>query len=312
MQQVFAHNRNEISAFAAELVFCEVPGEFLQWGWDGEGVGVGIGGGVALIDAVGGGVAGVSPPPVCLCFLAADGLAFGLAAGALAVADSWVRIEPPQTIPAGALPQSGHPLLSARLSGGQLFVGRGGQVFASAEGRYERKPLIVTTNRPFKEWNEVFPDATCIVTLLDRLLHHADVTVVEGTSLPGSGERAGNGGAKGREMNSEAAFAAAVLGAYANLPGTPLRPSPTDQAVARKLFRDAVPLPIIESALLLGSLRRLHRSQDLSPLPTIRSLAYFLPVIEELQLQPLPDGYLQHLRLKLDRLSASCSEKYVF
>lgn len=48
--------------------------------------------------------------------------------------------------------------------------------------RYERKPLIVTTNRPFKEWNEVFPNATCIVTLLDRLLHHADVTVVEGSS----------------------------------------------------------------------------------------------------------------------------------
>ena len=48
--------------------------------------------------------------------------------------------------------------------------------------RYERKPLIVTTNRPFKEWNEVFPNATCIVTLLDRLLHHADVTLVEGSS----------------------------------------------------------------------------------------------------------------------------------
>lgn len=48
--------------------------------------------------------------------------------------------------------------------------------------RYERKPVIVTTNRPFKEWNEVFPNATCIVTLLDRLLHHADVTVLEGNS----------------------------------------------------------------------------------------------------------------------------------
>jgi hypothetical protein len=48
--------------------------------------------------------------------------------------------------------------------------------------RYERKPLIITTNRPFKEWNEVFPNATCIVTLLDRLLHHADVTVIEGDS----------------------------------------------------------------------------------------------------------------------------------
>jgi DNA replication protein DnaC len=48
--------------------------------------------------------------------------------------------------------------------------------------RYERKPVILTTNRPFKEWNEVFPNATCIITLLDRLLHHADVTVIEGNS----------------------------------------------------------------------------------------------------------------------------------
>jgi DNA replication protein DnaC len=48
--------------------------------------------------------------------------------------------------------------------------------------RYERKPLIITTNKPFKEWNEVFPNATCLVTLLDRLIHHADVTVLEGKS----------------------------------------------------------------------------------------------------------------------------------
>ena len=48
--------------------------------------------------------------------------------------------------------------------------------------RYERKPVILTTNRPFKEWNEVFPNAACIVTLLDRLLHHAEVTKIEGDS----------------------------------------------------------------------------------------------------------------------------------
>ena len=48
--------------------------------------------------------------------------------------------------------------------------------------RYERKSVILTTNRHFKEWNEVFPNATCIATLLDRLLHHADVTVIEGKS----------------------------------------------------------------------------------------------------------------------------------
>ena len=48
--------------------------------------------------------------------------------------------------------------------------------------RYEQKSLIVTTNRAFKEWNEVFPNATCIATLLDRLTHHADVSVIQGAS----------------------------------------------------------------------------------------------------------------------------------
>ena len=48
--------------------------------------------------------------------------------------------------------------------------------------RYERNSVILTTNKPFKEWNEVFPNATCIVALLDRLLHHADVIVIEGES----------------------------------------------------------------------------------------------------------------------------------
>ena len=48
--------------------------------------------------------------------------------------------------------------------------------------RYEQKSLILTTNKPFKEWNEVFPNAACIVTLLDRLLHHAEVTKIEGDS----------------------------------------------------------------------------------------------------------------------------------
>ncbi|HTF26723.1 MAG TPA: ATP-binding protein [Candidatus Limnocylindria bacterium] len=55
-------------------------------------------------------------------------------------------------------------------------------LFEVINRRYERKSLIVTTNRVFKEWNEVFPNATCIATMLDRLLHHADVTVIEGDS----------------------------------------------------------------------------------------------------------------------------------
>lgn len=103
---------------------------------------------------------------------------------------------------------------------------------------------------------------------------------------------------------SDSEFVAAVLLLYADLPDTPLRPNPADQATARRLFAQAVPLSLIESALLLGTLRRLYRAPGLPPLPKVRSLAYFLPVIEELQLQPLPDGYLSYLRIKLSRLSA--------
>jgi DNA replication protein DnaC len=42
--------------------------------------------------------------------------------------------------------------------------------------------LLITTNRGFKDWNQVFPNATCIATLLDRLTHHAEIAVIEGKS----------------------------------------------------------------------------------------------------------------------------------
>lgn len=48
--------------------------------------------------------------------------------------------------------------------------------------RYERCSILITTNRVFKDWNTVFPNATSIATLLDRLTHHADITVIEGQS----------------------------------------------------------------------------------------------------------------------------------
>jgi DNA replication protein DnaC len=49
--------------------------------------------------------------------------------------------------------------------------------------RYEkRRSLIVSTNLAFKDWNVVFPNATCIVTLVDRLTHHADITTIDADS----------------------------------------------------------------------------------------------------------------------------------
>jgi hypothetical protein len=97
------------------------------------------------------------------------------------------------------------------------------------------------------------------------------------------------------------AYVAAVLMLYVDLPDTPLRPSPQDQSMARRLYEQSVPLSLVESALLLATLRRLVRPSELPPLPKIRSLAYFQPVITELQQQPLPDGYLDYLRLKFQK-----------
>jgi hypothetical protein len=102
---------------------------------------------------------------------------------------------------------------------------------------------------------------------------------------------------------ADAAYVAAVVMLYIDLPDTPLRPSPRDQWLAQRLHQQGVPLPLVESALLLASLRRLVRPANLPPLPSIRSLAYFQPVIDELQQQPLPDGYLDYLRLKFQQVT---------
>ncbi len=55
-------------------------------------------------------------------------------------------------------------------------------LFEIVNHRYERNSIVVTTNNGFKEWKTVFPNATCIAPLLDRLTHHADVTLLEGDS----------------------------------------------------------------------------------------------------------------------------------
>ena len=112
-----------------------------------------------------------------------------------------------------------------------------------------------------------------------------------------------------------AAYVAAVLLLYVELPDTPSRASVQDQWQARRLHDRGIPLRLVETAFLLASLRRLVRPPDVPPLPPIRSLAYFLPVIDELLSHPLPDNYLEYLRFKLRRItedSGRNSEKDVF
>lgn len=45
------------------------------------------------------------------------------------------------------------------------------------------KPTLVTTNKPFAEWSEVFPNATCVVTLVDRLVHRSEIVRIDGESF---------------------------------------------------------------------------------------------------------------------------------
>lgn len=72
-----------------------------------------------------------------------------------------------------------------------------------------------------------------------------------------------------------------------------------DRRCARVLYRRGIPLATVDAALLLATARRTFRSQDRPPLPPVRALHYFLPVIEELLDQPLEPGYASYLARRL-------------
>ena len=67
---------------------------------------------------------------------------------------------------------------------GYLAVGSaaGNLFFQLVNARYERGAMILTSNRGFSEWGEVFGDPVVATALLDRLLHHAVVVQIEGSS----------------------------------------------------------------------------------------------------------------------------------
>jgi len=48
--------------------------------------------------------------------------------------------------------------------------------------RYEQRSVVLTTNKPFAEWSEIFPNAACVVTLVDRLVHRSEIAQIEGDS----------------------------------------------------------------------------------------------------------------------------------
>jgi hypothetical protein len=94
-----------------------------------------------------------------------------------------------------------------------------------------------------------------------------------------------------------------VLEAYRKTPGTTGAVRRADRMLAAQLYQRGVAVSVIENALVLAAGRRLVRPADAPPLGTIRSLAYFLPVIEEVIEMRVSPEYFQHIRRKLERIA---------
>ncbi|MGA2118788.1 MAG: hypothetical protein ABSH56_29055 [Bryobacteraceae bacterium] len=74
-----------------------------------------------------------------------------------------------------------------------------------------------------------------------------------------------------------------------------------DRLLAAQLQQRGVPLVAVENALVLATARRLIRPTDAAPLSTIRSLAYFLPVIDEVLGLRVNPEYFRYLHHKIER-----------
>ena len=90
-----------------------------------------------------------------------------------------------------------------------------------------------------------------------------------------------------------------VLEAYRKTPGTIGTVRRADRTLAAQLYQRGVSVVVIENALVLAATRRLVRPAGAPPLGAIRSLAYFLPVIDEVRELRVSPDYFRYLRNKL-------------
>jgi len=81
----------------------------------------------------------------------------------------------------------------------------GDLLFEVINRRYQEKSIIMTTNKVFTDWGEVFPSSSCVVTMVDRLIHKAEVLKIEAESyrLKEAKEREAERKAKRRRKRSE-------------------------------------------------------------------------------------------------------------
>ncbi len=48
--------------------------------------------------------------------------------------------------------------------------------------RYKKRSTIITTNKPFVEWDQIFPNASCVISLIDRLIHKSEMVTIDADS----------------------------------------------------------------------------------------------------------------------------------
>lgn len=90
-----------------------------------------------------------------------------------------------------------------------------------------------------------------------------------------------------------------LLDLYRHTPETSGLVRRADRCLAARLYDQRVPLQLVELALRLAAARRQARPRSEPPLPTIRSLHYFLPVLDELADPRIDPEYLDYLRYRL-------------
>ena len=76
-----------------------------------------------------------------------------------------------------------------------------------------------------------------------------------------------------------------------------------DVQIAQHFYQRAIPLTVIENAMLLGACRKYLSWLNRQSLEPIQSLRYFEPVIAQIQAQPLPPGYAAYLRMKIQQFA---------
>jgi len=104
-------------------------------------------------------------------------------------------------------------------------------------------------------------------------------------------------------MNREQDFVDTILKMYLALPETPDRFNSNDSFVAKAWFEQGISILQVQQAMTLAQIRRGFRRSDDLPLNPIRSLHYFVPIIQELQSQPMDEKYFRYLQSKLKHLT---------